>query len=157
MNDKVTATLSPEPQRHECKPHQLLIDQERRVTWFHEAPHGVTLEQVLEPVYWRSVWREFQRGKWPEIRVVAEDGSWDALLKVFGWGEGFAKVAVLWKAEVKGVPGRKPNTPEGYRIEYIKGQGWRSLDPAGDVICQNQMVEDEALRIAAQHAKSRTA
>lgn len=150
-------TLSPEPQRIECKPHQLGVDHERRVTWFHEAPAGSTIEQVCEPAYWRTVWREFSRGKWPEIRVVCEDGSWHAMLCVYGWGEGFAKVSVLWKAEPRGIPGRKPNTPEGYRVEYIKGQGWRALDPAGDVICQNQMVEEEATRIAAAHAKQRAA
>lgn len=137
-----------------CKPHELELAAERRYHYFHVAPAGVTLEQVCEPGYWASVAQEFRRARWPLVEVICDDGSWEASLRVFGTGEGFAKVRVLFSKNWDEKTERKPKMPDGYKVEHIPAQGWRTLSPAGDVIADRKMVENEAIIAARDHAKA---
>jgi hypothetical protein len=144
-------------QKTECRPSQLQIAHERRYHFYHVAPASVTLEQVCEPTYWRTVSRDLGRQPWALIEVVCDDGTWEADLRVYAVGDGYAKVRVRAKYEYAGPIGRRPKEPDGYRIEHVSGQGWRAIDPAGDVIVQNQAVRDEAIRIASAHARQKAA
>lgn len=129
------------------------------VTWRHIAPSGVTLDDCRHPAYWRNVIRECSqqriggRHAYNRIEILAEDGTWEAELRVMSAGDGLVHTRLLreWKAEVK--VGRKPTAPEGYVVEHITGNGWRALDPAGEFVAQRLTTEDEAVRAAAAHAR----
>jgi hypothetical protein len=137
----------------ECRPTELLIASERRYHFFHIAPAGVTLDQVLEPTYWKSVTLDLKRSKWPMIEVVCDDGKWEANLRVYSVGDGFAKTRVLQQWDFTGKAGRKPIAPEGYKIEHIPKNGWRALTPGGEIVAEYLPVEEEAIRAAATHAR----
>lgn len=137
-----------------CKPHEIEPAEQRRYIYLHVAPAGVTLEQVCEPSYWAPVTGELRRARWARIEVVCDDGSWEADLRVYATGEGFAKVRVLQSWAFSEKVERKPKTPDGYRIEHIPSQGWRALTPAGDVIADRKQVESEAINAAREHAKA---
>lgn len=139
-----------------CKPHELLIAAERRYHHLHIAPAGTTLEQVCDPTYWSSVANEFKRAPWALIEIIADDGSWEADLRVFAIGDGFAKVRVRNSWAYADKPGRKPALPDGYKVEHLPTQGWRAMSPNGEVVAERKQVEMEAVRAAADHARTMT-
>lgn len=145
----------------ECRPAPAGLENaaDSSMTWRHLAPVGVTIDQVSDPTYWKNVTRELGqarvigRNPFNKIEVLAEDGTWEATLRVLSVGDGLVRTRVIsfWEAERK--PGRKPNLPEGYQIEFVPNSGWRALDPKGGVVVQNEAIEEDALRAAASHAK----
>lgn len=129
------------------------------VPWRYMAPSGHTLEHCQRPDYWVNVTRElgqqrvFGRNAFNKIEIMAEDGSWEAELRVMSVADGLVHTRLLrdWKAQAK--PGRKPEHPDGYKIEHIPSNGWRVLDPKGHPVATNLTTEDDAIRAAALHAK----
>jgi hypothetical protein len=115
---------------------------------YHEAAHGVTLEDVQRPGYWRNLWRQLARARWTEIVVIAQDGTWEAVLRVTSAGEGFAKTRVLqcWEADKK--RGRPPALPEGFSVDFVTG-GWRVVNRRmNEVITTGHVTEEEAIEVA---------
>lgn len=145
----------------ECKPSPVGLENvaDASLTWRHIAPVGITLEHVTDLTYWKNVTRELGqsrvvgRNPFNKIEVIAEDGTWEAVLRVLSVQDGLVRVRVLshWEAERR--PGRKPNLPDGYVVEFIPQNGWRALDPKGGIIAAGEALEDDALRAAASHAK----
>lgn len=143
----------------EARPGSVESTADCTIVWRHIAPAGTSLEDCRHPRYWRNVIRELgqQRiaGKhaFNRIEILAEDGTWEADLRIMSVGDGLVHTRLLreWKAEAR--PGRKPAVPEGYVIEYIAANGWRALDPAGEIVGQRFAMEEEAIRAAASHAK----
>jgi len=129
------------------------------IIWRYMAPAGHTLEMCQRPDYWRNVTREcgqqrvLNRPAWNRIEIIAEDGSWEAELRVMSISNGLVQTRLLreWAAPSK--PGRKPNLPDGYVVEMISGNGWRALDPNAQPVAVNQITEDDAVRAAYAHAK----
>lgn len=115
----------------------------------HEVKHGVTLEDVLRPRYWKNLWRQLARAKNTRLTVICEDGSWEAELRVVSTGEGFAKCRVLneWHMEKK--PGRKKTLPNGWTIDYVS-DGWRVRNADGEVITSGHSVQEDAVEAALQ-------
>ena len=143
----------------EAKPGSLEPVYDASLPWRHIAPVGVTLEMCQRPDYWRNVIKEcgqqrvVGRHAWNTIEILAEDGTWEAELRVLSATDGLVNTRLIreWNAPVK--PGRKPNLPEGYVIEHVASNGWRALDPNGQIVTQHQTIEDAAIRAAAAHAK----
>ena len=146
-------------QKHEARPGSLEVMQDASVTWRHMAPPGVKMDDVRRPDYWRNVIRECAQqrfpGKhaWNRIEVIAEDGTWECDLRVITAAEGLVHTRLLREWVQKLPPGRKPSVPDGYRIEHIPSNGWRALDPNGQIVAQRLTIEDEALRAAVEHAR----
>jgi hypothetical protein len=63
-------------------------------------------------------------------------------------------VPIMNERLVKAQPGRKPSVPEGYKVEFIEGSGWRALSDKNYVVTEKVVTEDEALRAAVDHARS---
>lgn len=143
----------------EARPGSLENVYDACVTWRYFAPAGVTLEMVQRPDYWRNVTRELgqQRitGKnaWNKIEVLAEDGSWEAELRVLSVEAGLVHTRVIREWTPKATPGRKPNLPDGYIVEHVPNNGWRALDPNGEPIASKKPTEEDAIRAAAAHSK----
>ena len=143
----------------ECKPNGIEVLNDAAITLRHIAPPGITLEMVQRPDYWRNVIREVGqqrivgRHAFNRIEVLAQDGSWEAELRVMSAADGLATTRLLreWHAPTK--PGRKPSLPEGYIVEHIANNGWRGLDPNGAIVAALLTTEDEAIRAVANHAK----
>ena len=81
------------------------------------APRGHALEDCLRPDYWRNVTREAgqqrvpNRHAWNKIEILAEDGTWEAELRVLSVDHGLVHTRVLreWAAPSK--PGPAPDPP----------------------------------------------
>lgn len=103
--------------------------------------------------------RVLGRHAWNKIEIIAEDGSWEAELRVLKVEQGASGAPSLvhtrllssWQEPAK--PGRKISLPDGYVVEHISENGWRALDPKGQTIIEKQTTEDQALKAAVAHAK----
>lgn len=143
----------------EARPNTLDMAIDASVTWRYLAPAGHTLEMCQAPDYWKHCVRELNqqrvlgRHAWNKIEIIAEDGTWEAELRVINVADGLVNTRLLreWRAPVK--LGRKPAVPEGYTVEHIANNGWRVLDPDRQIIAANISIEEEAVRQAAAHAK----
>ena len=150
-------------QKPQARPNSLEVAQDSSITWRHYAPVGVTLEMCQRPDYWRNVLREVGqqrivgRNAWNRIEILAEDGSWEAELRVISVADGLVSTRLLreWSEPVK--PGRKASVPEGYTVEMVTGNGWRAVDPNGNVVASKLPVEDQAIKAAVSHSKKAAA
>jgi hypothetical protein len=117
------------------------------------VPPGVVLADLIQPSHWAQVWRKLARSKWPKIQCIADDGSWEATLRVVSVSDGMAKVRVIaaW-GDTEAAPSRPAVVlPEGVSVEHIPGQGWRGLFNK-QIIIEKQGVEDDAVAAVVAHA-----
>lgn len=142
----------------EARPGTLQPQQDANITWLYFAPPGHTLEMCQRPDYLRNVLRECGQQRqptkhaWNKIEIIAEDGTWEAELRITSVADGLVTTRALrvWR-DPKAAD--KPATPKGYKTEHVPSNGWRSLDPAGAVIVEKKQTEIEAIRAAIDHAK----
>lgn len=143
----------------EARPGSLQPVNDANITWLYIAPAGTTLEMCQAPTYWHNVTRECgqQRvpGKhaWNKIEILAEDGSWEADLRVTSVEGNLVHTRTLrvWHQTQK--PSERLNPPKGYTVEHVPGNGWRALDATKTIITQKLATEGEATRAAIDHAK----
>lgn len=145
--------------KHTARPGSLESQYDAAITWRYIAPVGHTLDDCQHPTYWTNVIKECGQQRIPgrnafnRIEIIAEDGTWEAELRVLSAADGLVKTRVLREWKEAGRPGRKPAVPDDYKVEMVPGNGWRALDPRGEIVAQRLVTEDEANRAAAAHAK----
>lgn len=83
------------------KPTRLDPTEFRTATYFHDPVNGVTLEDIQQPAYWSHVARQLSPGS--KIEVMAQDGSYYALLLVVTKGRAEVAVEVLFAKELDGM------------------------------------------------------
>ena len=153
----VAKKAAPEPQARKWTPQigHLQPAYERRPVFLVEVPTGVTLDDVLEPGFWKHVWREMTRGggKYAKIEVICEDQTWEAELRVYATGDGFVKTRVLVPWEAKKAQGRPPKLPEGWVAEPV-GSTWRVRNSVGEPVVQNEASEYDAIVAASKLHKA---
>lgn len=150
----MTLTKAPE-----ARPGSLEPLSDASITWRYIAPPGVTLEMCQRPDYWRNVAREAGQARtggrvsWNKIEIIAEDGTWEAELRVLSAADGLVTTRLLREWHRASRPGRKASLPEGYTVEHIENNGWRALDRNGEIVSQRLPIEDMAIQAASDHAK----
>lgn len=155
-------TLKP----NEARPGSLDNALDASIVLRYMAPAGHTLEDCLRPDYWRNVVREAgqqriaNRHAWNRIEVLAEDGTWEAELRVLGItiGEagagGLVTVRLLRRwPEASAAARPERDAPEGYTVEHIASNGWRAVEPGGNVLASKLTTKDEAMNTAHDHAR----
>lgn len=117
------------------------------------VPSGVVLADIIQPSHWAAVWRKLGRAKWSKIQCIADDGSWEATLRIVGVSEGMAKVRVIsaWGDTDKAPSRPVVALPEGASVEHIPGQGWRGVFNK-EIIIEKQGVEADAIAAVLAHA-----
>jgi len=149
--------------KHEARPGSLEPLQDAAMVWRYMAPPGVTLDDCKRPDYWRNVVRECAqsryagRSSWNRIEIIAEDGTWEAELRILSAADGLVTTRVIREWSAPKQVGRKPSVPDGYVIEHIPNNGWRALDSHGAVVSERLPIEDDAIRAASQHSKKAAA
>ena len=142
-----------------AKPASLERVQDASISYQYIAPPGHTLEQCMNPEYWANNVRECGftrvtgRNAWNKIEIIAEDGSWEADLRILSAKDGLVHTRLLrqWPLpEIK--TEKKPEIPKGFKVEYVEANGWRALDTFGEPIAQKLPTEIKAIEAAIAHA-----
>lgn len=149
-SDKVAVEIVPK-QRAECSVSELRLHSTSVHHFFHEASHGVTLDDVMRPGYWRTIWRQLGRAKWTEVTVVAVDGTWEAHLRVLAVGEGFARMRLLneWHTDERV---NDSEIPSDWVVDWVTS-GWRVRAGDGAVISDKQPTRADAINEASAHVR----
>lgn len=140
----------------EARPGSLEMAHDAAAVWRYMAPAGVTLAMVLEPDYWTNVVREAGqtrvpgRHAWNKIEVLAEDGTWEAELRVMAVVGTKVHVRLLRETREPSVA-ESAAAPDGYTVEHVTGNGWRARDRKGQVITEKRQTRDQALMAAVAH------
>lgn len=82
------------------RPTSILPAEQTILSYYHVAPAGVTLQDILDPAYWTHVAFKLR----PHYRIIvdAEDGAWVAELFVRYASRQEARCAVLSFTEIEG-------------------------------------------------------
>jgi len=149
-----------------ARPGSLEPQHDSSLSWRYIAPVGDTLDDVTHPEYFRNHIRECSmtrvagRHAWNRIEVIAEDGSWEADLRIVSVDKDGLRVMTrvirewpMKPAAVEKAPEKPPERqpPEGYTVEHIQGNGWRALDRNAAVLVDKRTTRDAALQAAVEH------
>jgi hypothetical protein len=151
MSDKIAA-----------RPGSLEPLSDAAITYRYIAPLGVTLDEVMVPTYWRNNIRDLSRTREPgksafnRIEILAADGTWEADVRVMDAADGIATLRLLRVWPENGANAAKEpevSAPDGYRVEFIENNGWRALEPGGNMLIEKRTTRDEALKRAQEHSR----
>lgn len=141
----------------EARPGSLEMIHDASVTWRYFAPVGVTLEMCRAPDYWRNVRRETGQQRVPgrhafnRIEIMAEDGTWEAELRVMSVASN-GDIETRLLREYRDAASQMA-VPKGYVVDHVPGNGWRAMDHKGVVIAGKMTTRDEAVRAAQAHSR----
>lgn len=95
------------------------------------VPEGTTNETLQDPLFWANV-RHKVRGH-DEIRVVAEDGSFTALLLV-SYADQFQVIAkIVWRVDLEATnPAELSTAQSRYIVKVCGSLGWCLVDTETD-------------------------
>jgi hypothetical protein len=148
LSDLIGEFMDPVCAYHEIQETPSAIKQ-----WFHVVAPGTTFEQATDSRYWRNVWQMLQNKQHSTIDLVADDGSWEAKVRVLYVADGIVKFRTIYHLDLASKATKALDVPPKYRIEHLAKSGWRAIDPAGTVVASNEPTKDDAIRAAAQHAR----
>lgn len=143
----------------EARPGTLENLQNVSVTLRYVAPLGHMLEDCLRKDYWKNLTRECSqqripgRHAWNRIEIIAEDGTWEAELRILSVGHDYVETRLLreWRQPAEKAA-RKPKPADGYKVEMVPGNGWRAVGPKNLVVAEKLLTEAEAQKAAEDHA-----
>jgi hypothetical protein len=107
--------------------------------------HGVTLEDVLRPGFWRKQCEQLKRSPMCRISVRCRDNTWEADLRCMSAGDGFAKMRVLWEWKPPAREGRPPKLDKDHDVEWVS-TGWRVRHKeTNEVLVDKHVLRDDAI------------
>lgn len=148
---------------HVALPGSLETAHDVSITYRYMAPVGHTIEMCCDPDYWKHNLRECNqqriggRHAWNKIEIVSVDGTWEALLRIMSVdiqnGRVSTRLLSQWPASTQpAVDTQDAPIPDGYRIDFIEGNGWRAIEPGGTTLIEKRPSRDDAVRRALEHA-----
>lgn len=137
-----------------CQPHDIKERNSALVSFFHIVPAGISLDQVLAPSYWRNAWKMFERRVHSTIDLVADDGAWEAKVRVTAVAENVVRLRVLsrWTPEAP-----IKEAPDGVKIEHLPSFGWRAVAADGVTLAEGLPSRDEAIAAASTSGRASAA
>ena len=104
---------------------------------------------------WRNAWKVLEHRILSTIDLVAEDGEWEASVRVLQATPTVMKFRVLsqWQPDAKDAA-RK--APDGVKVEFITEAGWRALFGDGTVIAERLPTRLDAIDAACAHVRPMT-
>lgn len=123
-----------------------------RVMFHVKVPKEIKLEQALSKPFWSNAYKLLERKPLSLVELIAEDGSWEAEVRVLAVDDvGNIRFRILrhWQAqEIK-----KDALPKGYRVEFVRDNGWRCIDPSGQQVGGYEPAETDAVALASSFAR----
>lgn len=112
-------------------------------------PHGVTLDQCLDPAYWQNASQDIKVGH--ELRLRAEDETWVAWCYVHAKRGYNVSLTVIKHIEIEGGNHQQIEI-DGYLVKWNgQREKWIVLDPQKNVIARNHASRNSALKAVENH------
>jgi len=126
------------------RPTRLMRAEEVFTEYCHVLPDGYSIDDALKPETWEHVAKQLRR--YDRIRVIAEDGSFEALLTVLIAEGLFVKLTELYRWELKGpaVEAPKDDRMAGYEVRHHPTMRWRVIRKGDGQVMKEGLLERQA-------------
>lgn len=103
---------------------QFNLAEQRRVVWMAEPADGVTVADMLKPIYWTHVASKLTKGA--RIEAVSHDGTWFAEFYVKSANKVEAYVTLMREVQLSKAISKLKVEPK-YKIDHIGGGSYRVI------------------------------
>ena len=103
---------------------QFNLAEQKRVIWHAEPAEGVTIADMLKPVYWTHIAAQLTKGA--RIEAVAEDGTWFAEFYVKSANKIEAYVTLMREVALSKAVAKLKIEPK-FKVSHVGGGKWRVL------------------------------
>ena len=103
---------------------QFNMAEQKRIVWHAEPAEGVTIQDMLKPVYWTHVAVKLTKGA--RIEAVSEDGTWFAEFYVKSANKIEAYVILMREVTLSKAIAKLKVEPK-FKVDHVGGGRWRVL------------------------------
>jgi len=120
---------------------QFNLAEQKRVVWHAEPAEGVTVKDMLKPVYWTHVAASLVKGA--RIEAVSEDGTWFAEFYVKSANKIEAYVTLMREVTLSKAVAKLEVEPK-FKVSHVGGGKWRVLRTEDNAELQTGFKSKEA-------------
>ncbi len=126
------------------RPTRLMRAEEVFTEYCHVLPDGYTIDDALNTETWDHVAKQIRR--YDRIRVIAEDGAFEAMLTVIVAEGTFVKLVELYRWELEGdkVEAPKDERMLGFEIRHHPTSRWRVIRKGDKQVMKEGLLERSA-------------
>ena len=126
------------------RPTRLMRAEEVFTEYCHVLPDGYGIDDALKSETWEHVAKQLRR--YDRIRVIAEDGSFEAMLTVIVAEGMFVKLVELYRWELEGgtVAAPKDDRMQGFEIKHHPTLRWRVIRKGDGQVLKEGLLERSA-------------
>ena len=123
------------------RPVRLMRAEEVFTEYCHTLPAGVPIEDALKPETWDHVAKQLRQ--WDRIRVIAEDGAFEAMLVVIASQGAYVRLAELyrWELPANDAAAAPESAAPTYKVAHHPTLKWRVIRIADGEVMKDQMPE----------------
>jgi len=103
---------------------QFSLAEQKRLVWHAQPAEGVTIKDMLNPIYWTHVASNLIKGA--RIEAVAEDGTWFAEFYVKSANKIEAHVTLMREVALSKAVAKLKIEPK-FKVNHVGGGKWRVL------------------------------
>jgi len=120
---------------------QFNLAEQKRVIWHAEPAEGVTIKDMLNPIYWTHVAANLAKGA--RIEAVSEDGTWFAEFYVKSANKIEAHVTLMREVQLSKAVAKLKIEPK-FKVNHVGGGKWRVLRTEDNAELQTGFKSKEA-------------
>ena len=115
---------------------QFNLAEQKRVVWSAEPTEGVTIQDMLRPIYWTHVAENLAKGA--RIEAVSHDGTWFAEFYVKSANKVEAYVTLMREVQLSKAVAKLKVEPK-YKLDHIGGGSYRVIRTEDKVVLKENL------------------
>lgn len=115
---------------------QFNMAEQKRIVWHAEPAEGVTIQDMLKPIYWTHVAEKLTKGA--RIEAVAYDGTWFAEFYVKSGNKIEAYVTLMREVQLSKSVAKLKIEPK-YKLDHIGGGSYRVVRTEDNAVLKENL------------------